>query len=586
MAGMLEAGRYRLTRRLGQGGMAEVFEGVAEGAQGFRRRVAIKRVLPQLASDAACARMFLDEARIASHLHHAGVVAVLDYGTIDGIAFQALEFVDGMDLDQLLRRADEHEVPLPTGLALHIATQVASALDHAHDARDQDGRPLSIVHRDVSPSNVLLSWDGHVKLSDFGIALAAGRLERTEGAGVKGKLEYMSPEQATRGHVDRRTDVFALGCVLHRMLAGHSPLLDLSVLARMAGGAELSLSDAIDPEIRAVIEKATRHAQAQRYASAGELARALSALVPRYLREEATLALKTWLAGVRDGSHRTAPKRGALDQLLDVELLLAPSDEAACERTFVAKTPFGQSAQVSAEAAPAALLSEPRSPGSSEASSPLADDAFEQPSKRGDAAPGARRTVPRGQSWAFGLSALTLGVGLALWLGLKRPAPAQGPEVEPSPIAAASVDHGAAHGARTVSGAADEEPAQPPRAPAALDAGVPSSPPTSMLKRARRRPTAPHEDAQPQSPALKPKASTAAATTAARGTLVVGGDGALRAEIRVDGKSVGYAPKRLELDAGRHQVALFRADGSPIASHSVEIATHHTQSAPARLIVP
>src|SRR5262245_14160412 len=125
--------------------MAEVLEGVAEGESGFRRRVAVKRILPALAEDAACARMFLDEARIASHLHHASIVSVLDYGTLDGVPFQVLEFVDGLDLERLAKLGEERAAKLPVGLALHIVTQVAHALDHAHRASDETGAPLGIV---------------------------------------------------------------------------------------------------------------------------------------------------------------------------------------------------------------------------------------------------------------------------------------------------------------------------------------------------------------------------------------------------------------------------------------------------------
>jgi len=335
---MQQVGRYRLTRRLGQGGMAEVFEAVAEGEGGFRRRVALKRVLPQLSQDASIARMFLDEARTTSHLHHGNIVSVLDYGTADGSAFQVLEYVEGLDLDHLLRRADERHTPLPLGLALHLVVQVAHALDYAHNAKDETGVALGIVHRDVSPSNVLVSWEGHIKLSDFGIALAANRLERTEGASVKGKLEYMSPEQALRGHVDRRSDVFALGCMLQRLITGKSPLGELSVLARMASGEELALDPALDAPIREVVARATRHAQTQRYASAAELSRALSELLPAYLKEDATLALQRWLSALRDEGV-VEKKRGALDALLNVELVLSPPDSSTQERSFATRTP-------------------------------------------------------------------------------------------------------------------------------------------------------------------------------------------------------------------------------------------------------
>jgi len=547
---MQQVGRYRLTRRLGQGGMAEVFEAVAEGEGGFRRRVALKRVLPELGTDLSIQRMFLDEARTTSHLHHSNIVAVLDYGTAEGSAFQVLEFVDGLDLDKLLRRAEEQKTPLPLGLALHIAFNVAQALDYAHNAKDEQGSALGIVHRDVSPSNVLVAWDGHIKLSDFGIALAANRLERTEGAGVKGKLEYMSPEQATRGHIDKRSDVFALGCMLHRLITGKSPLFELSALTRMASGEELTLAAEIEPSVLEIIRRATRNAQTLRYPSALALSRDIAGLLPSFQREEASSAMTGWLSGLK--AEPSGKKRGALDALLDVELVLSAPDANTEARSFVMRTPVPVPIPVSD-----AALATVRAEGDAE--------------KVEDHAP--RRRFKNAALALFVLSMLgAAGVILSRFpqdrsAGSMPPPPLPAPAQSPAtaPITALS---------------AMPEPTPEPTL-AAADLTLPAKPDEGRGRRERKTPvgtaTRPKEDASGGT--LAPTAAASA------GTLVVGGDGALRAEIRVDGRSVGFAPKRIELGTGAHEIVLVRPDGTRVGPHTVRIESHHTQSAPAKWIV-
>jgi serine/threonine protein kinase len=523
---MERAGRYRLTKRLGQGGMAEVLEGVAEGESGFRRRVAVKRILPALAEDAACARMFLDEARIASHLHHASIVSVLDFGTLDGVPFQVLEFVDGLDLERIAKLGEERGNRLPVGLALHITTQVAHALDHAHRASDETGAPLGIVHRDVSPANVLVSWDGHVKLGDFGIALAENRLERTQNDGIKGKLEYMSPEQATRGAVDARSDVFALGCTLHRLLAGKSPLGDLSALTRVIAGEQLELDASLPDDIAAVIRKATRAARVERHPSAAELARELGELTARQLRGDATLALRTYLTSLRDAPPK--PKRGALDALLDLELVLAGDDERAYTSRHAAHATTAREPVPNPGVEPAAATREPASQRSS-------------------------RGFLLGIAAAFSLAGLA--TGYALW-----PAPKQVAPSPPPPIAA--------------------KPAPRP-APAAIEPSVPSTQATE--------PATPDKPSRASRPLRTPKPVTTSPgpepAAEGRGTLVIGGARAHRAEIRIDGRPQGYAPKRLELPAGVHEVLLVQPDGTRVGPHTVQIEPRHTASAPAKWIV-
>jgi len=213
MAGERPSERYQLVARIGGGGMAEVFEAALVGAEGFVRPVALKRIQPSFSSDPKFGRMFVNEARIASLLHHANIAAVIDFDRDEeGRYFLVMELIRGVDL----RRLMDTDV-IPTGIAVYIAAEMLRGLDHAHEL-EQNGRRLGIVHRDISPHNVMISWDGAIKLVDFGIAKAVAATGASRAGTIKGKIAYMSPEQARAHEVDGRTDVFAVGVVLHEML--------------------------------------------------------------------------------------------------------------------------------------------------------------------------------------------------------------------------------------------------------------------------------------------------------------------------------------------------------------------------------
>lgn len=206
-------GRYAVVRRIGSGGMAELYLARLDGPEGFVKPVALKLMHPHLSDDAHFARMFLKEARIAATLEHPSIVQVLDVGEFGGEYFMALEFVHGKDLRRVL--ADQKGSPMPLGCAVRIVMEVGRALHYAHRVRDPGGRALGIVHRDVSPSNVMISYQGAVKLADFGVAKMTERSTATASGALKGKMGYMSPEQCLQEHVDARSDVFSLGVLLY-----------------------------------------------------------------------------------------------------------------------------------------------------------------------------------------------------------------------------------------------------------------------------------------------------------------------------------------------------------------------------------
>lgn len=211
-------GRYRIERRLGVGGMAEVFLAWQLGPGGFERKVALKRPLPQLADDAQCAARFVDEARIAAGLHHRNIAEVYEVGQSEGGSFIALEYVDGPPLRMLLKLAEWHQRPVPLPVALALASALLKALGHAHALCDAAGQPMHVVHRDVSPSNVLLTQSGELKLVDFGIARATHQLHVTRTGTVAGTVPYMAPEHARGEEVSARSDLFSAGALIYELL--------------------------------------------------------------------------------------------------------------------------------------------------------------------------------------------------------------------------------------------------------------------------------------------------------------------------------------------------------------------------------
>ena len=216
----IEFGRYRLIRRIAQGGMAQIFLAVQRGPHGFEKVAVLKVILPELCANDDFVQMFLDEARIAANLDHNNVVRVYDFGEISGRYYIAMEHLPGEDLASILQAARRVKRQLPVEVAVDFVIGAATGLHFAHDLKDSKGKPLNIVHRDVSPSNVLVTYHGTVKLVDFGIARAESNITKTEAGTLKGKVAYVSPEQAMGEQIDRRSDIFALGVVLHELLTG------------------------------------------------------------------------------------------------------------------------------------------------------------------------------------------------------------------------------------------------------------------------------------------------------------------------------------------------------------------------------
>lgn len=271
-------GRYTVVRRVGSGGMAELYLARLDGPSGFVKPVALKLMHPHLSDDAHFAQMFLKEARIAATLEHSAIVQVLDVGEFGGEYFMALEFVHGKDLRRVLA---DLKAPMPVGAALRVILEVAGALHYAHRLRDPGGRALGIVHRDVSPSNVLLSYQGSVKLADFGVAKMVGRTVATASGTLKGKMGYMSPEQCLQEHVDARSDVFSLGVVLYETTTGRRAFRadqPVTVMNRVIDGQWVPPEKFVPdypPRLHEILAKSLEPDADHRYSSAAAMAQDL-----------------------------------------------------------------------------------------------------------------------------------------------------------------------------------------------------------------------------------------------------------------------------------------------------------------------
>jgi serine/threonine-protein kinase len=268
--------RYELLCALAQGGMGAVWLARYAGKFGFTRLVVVKVMLPHYASDEKMRAMFIDEARIAASIDHPNVVATLDVGEQDGLLFLVMNWVDGDSLSHLVKQVAQNNDRLPSGVALKIAADVCAGLHAAHELRDENGELRGLVHRDVSPQNILLSLTGRAMLIDFGIAKANKRVsEETSIGRIKGKLGYMSPEQARTGHVDRRADVFSVGAVLYEVFAGFPPFEkenDIQTLTRLTrGGPAAPLPRGTPPAVQSVVMRSLALDPLQRYQTAREM---------------------------------------------------------------------------------------------------------------------------------------------------------------------------------------------------------------------------------------------------------------------------------------------------------------------------
>ena len=297
-------GRYEVLARLATGGMAEILLGRVHGPSGFERAVVIKRILPQYAELPSFVSMFLDEARIAARIHHPNVVQVHELGEEDGELFLVMEYLQGESSASLMRRMSALGKPIGAALCAHIIAEACAGLHAAHELKDARGNSVNLVHRDISPQNLFVTYDGGVKVLDFGIAKAADRISQTEAGTLKGKFEYMSPEQAEGLSLDRRSDIFALGVVLYELSTGRRLFkrgTAVESLRAVREGHVMAPSQVIEgypPRLEEICLKALSHAPEDRYPTAAAMRRDL-ALLTRELAKD-SLPSETLAATMRE----------------------------------------------------------------------------------------------------------------------------------------------------------------------------------------------------------------------------------------------------------------------------------------------
>jgi serine/threonine-protein kinase len=319
--------RYTITERLDHGGMAEVFRGVAESMEGFKKSVAIKRILPNLTKNQKFVSMFLDEARLSLFLQHANIVQVFDISrTPDNAYFLVMEYVDGCNLKALIERQKQKGRRIEIGHSIYLMIECCKALQYAHGLEHPEtNEPLGIVHRDISPPNILLSKNGEVKLVDFGLAKANSQIESTDPGVVKGKFSYLSPEAASGLDVDHRADVFAVGIILwelftgRRLFYGETDYQTVELVRQARVPSIAALNPEVEPEVEQIVRKSLARDPNDRYQNANDLGDALAQyLFSRRMkvtaRDIANLVKDTQVEMMRKRSSE--PKESLIDALI------------------------------------------------------------------------------------------------------------------------------------------------------------------------------------------------------------------------------------------------------------------------------
>lgn len=584
-----QIGKYRLLRKIASGGMAEVYLAQAAGPAGFQKTLVLKRILPHLVEDPAFVEMFLNEARLAALLNHPNIVQIFDLGEADGSYFIAMEHIDGPNLRALCRRASEAGKVVPLEQAAKIISLACEGLGYAHDF-SEEGRPLNLIHRDISPDNVMLSRTGAVKVVDFGIAKAANQGHLTKTGTLKGKLAYMPPEQLRGKPLDRRADIFALGVVLYELVAGMKPFDATSEIASM----QAILHDPPTPlnerrldcpaELVVIVERALQKDREDRYPDCRAMQRDLESFLLTRRTAVGAYELAELVSDILPAAPQVTPGPQAA--------VLTPIRRAPTPPAPAAAPTLQESATVVGPAAATAV-----DPPAATASTPA-------PTAVTGAAPAVAPTTidpAPARSGRSGLIFGTLGLAAAAAMGgyvffaIPKAPPVEPVAVVTPPPAAEPAKPPAVEPAKPPAVAepakpptVEEPPATPPE-PTAPD--KPTSPQVEPVVDARPdKPAAPEKapvrpkpprggdrnppPAKPATPAAKPApddTKVAMADAPRKASLVLDTEPAC--SVTLDGRPAGMTPVEIkELAAGPHQVVLANREKGFTRTMTVQLA--------------
>ncbi len=565
---MTHVGKYQLARKLANGGMAEVFLAKAEGPMGFEKTLVLKRILPHLAEDPQFVGMFLSEARLAAQLNHPNIVQIFDFGQSDGSYYLAMEYIDGMDLRTLSTLARDAGVLLPPAVCAKIVSSACEGLAFAHDFVDPaTGQPMNLIHRDISPDNILLSRQGGVKVVDFGIAKASKQGHKTQTGLVKGKIAYMPIEQLQAQPLDRRVDVYALGIVLYELLTGHRPFeasTDVSILQAVlfeplipAASRRPDLPEALTQ----ILDKAISKVREQRYPDC----RAFQADLERYILSTGEPVgpwqLAQWVTRLAPESGRPQAPVNPTDAALGFAATslspkpdTGPQPEHPLEPTHLsAKKEVSNPALSSSTAAFGAVQAPPVT---SQPQPPPPRDTLVLPKK---AEPAPVRRPSRAGLWGAlgGLALLAAGSGVVLFRGGTPVAPPPAVQAVPTPSAQAP---------------AVVEP--PPVAPLPVQpapvAAAPEAPPSEAPpQEVPAAPSAPAPVAQAEPPAA-PAAPVVRRKESQKGRL----EFRIRpyATVLLDGTALGQTPLApVSVSAGSHTLRFINRELGKDVTRTVEV---------------
>lgn len=422
-------GKYILLRKIAMGGMAEIFRAKTVGAEGFEKDIVIKRILPHYTEDEDFVKMFIDEASIAAKLQHANITQIFDFNVEHGSYYIAMEYVEGKDLKKVMEDGVQKNQPLAPAQCAWLVMEVAKGLHYAH-TKSHKGKPLNIVHRDISPQNAMVSYNGEVKLMDFGIAKAASRSTKTVAGTVKGKCAYMSPEQARGKPLDGRSDLFALGVVLWEMLThkrlflGDSDFVTLSNVLKQEAPPPSSLNPAVPPELDAIVLKALSKDREDRQETVEHFNRELTKWFYATVDDLDAVALKPWMHKLFDEDINDLQEMMQQERTMAISLADSPGGGAVNPEDATVALSLGNSdphgaktilddSELNAEKVREALAAAGINPGASTRAMP----ASQSTGAVATAGTGAVASASGGKGWLVGLLVLLLigGGGFVTW---------------------------------------------------------------------------------------------------------------------------------------------------------------------------